>query len=373
MQFPGNSQIKKIRVNLFNPFHPWSNILSEAYIIKNLMPKLYWISNLRVFATIMVVLIHTSGGALFHFKDMPQSWWAGNIVGGFGRFAVPVFVMISGALLLGKEIEFFSFIQKRFLRVWVPFTLWVIIYVLYHNYFETKPYSFQTALTQYFTGGNYLYGHLWFVYMILGLYLITPFLNNWLLKSNESQINILLGFLFTISCGIHLIKRPLGIHIPNDLQNFGGYIGYFVAGYVLKNKQFNINKLWYLFVFTIGYLMLIFGSFYLVENTGKFDLFFYDYFSPSVFLMSISIFMFFKETFNHEFLPQLMNPLDKFSFGIYLCHLQIITILSRKFGLNWAWHTPIIGIFAHAGLTLIIAFFLIWGLSKLPKSQWLIG
>ena len=337
------------------------------------MPKLYWISNLRVFATIFVILIHTSGGALFHFKDMPQSWWAANIIAGFGRFTVPVFVMISGALLLGKEMEFFGFIQKRFLRVWVPFTLWVIVYVLYHNFFETKPYSFQTALIQYFTGGNYLYGHLWFVYMILGLYLVTPFLNNWLLKAKDSQIYILLGFCFIMSCVIHLIKRPLNIHIYRDLQNFVGYIGYFVAGYVLKNKQFNINKLWYVFVFIIGYLLMIFGSYYLVKTTGKLDMFFYDYFSPSTFLMSISIFLIFKNIFNYEFLPKIMNPLDKFSFGIYLCHLQIITILSRKFGINWAWHPPLVGIFCQAGLTLIIAFILIWGVSKLPKSQWLIG
>jgi surface polysaccharide O-acyltransferase-like enzyme len=337
------------------------------------MPKLYWISNLRVFATIMVILIHTSGGALFHFKDMPQSWWVANLVAGFGRFTVPVFVMISGALLLGKEIEVLNFIQKRFLRVWVPFTLWVIIYVLYHNYFEIKPYAFQTALTQYFTGGNYLYGHLWFVYMILGLYLVTPLLNKWLLKANEVQINILLGCCFTMSCVIHLIKRPLGIHIPNDLQNFGGYIGYFVAGYVLKNKQLTINKFWFLFVFIVGYSLLVFGSYFLVKTTGKLDMFFYDYFSPSVFLMSISIFMFFKKTFNYEFLPKIINPLDKFSFGIYLCHLQIITILSRKLTLNWAWHPPVLGIFAHAALTLTIAFILIWALSKFPQSQWLIG
>lgn len=337
------------------------------------MPKLYWITNLRVFATIMVILIHTSGGALTHFKDMPQSWWAGNIIAGFGRFSVPVFVMISGALLLGKEIEVFSFIQKRFLRIWVPFTLWVIIYVLYHNYFETKPYSFQTALNQYFTGGNYLYGHLWFVYMILGLYLVTPILNKWLLKANNSQVYTLLGFCFTMSCVIHLIKKPLEIHIPHDFQNFLGYIGYFVAGYILKDKKFKVNNLWYLIVFNFGYLLMIFGSFYLMKTSGKFDMFFFDYFSPSTFLMSLSIFMFFKETCNYEFLPKIMTQFDRFSFGIYLCHLQIITILSRKFSINWVWNPPFLGIIIHAGLTLIIGFVLIWTLSKLPKSHWLIG
>jgi surface polysaccharide O-acyltransferase-like enzyme len=68
-----------------------------------------------------------------------------------------------------------------------------------------------------------------------------------------------------------------------------------------------------------------------------------------------------------------MNPLDAASFGIYLSHYLIITILSHKFMINWAWHPPLIGIFVHAGLTLIIAFVLTWGISKLPKGYWITG
>ena len=154
------------------------------------MPKYYWITNLRVLATIIVVVIHTSGGVLFHYNTIPHSsWWIGNVISNFGRFSVPVFVMISGALLLGREIDLFPFLQKRFVRVWIPFTIWVIIYVFYHNIFERNPYSFSKAFVDYLTMGGGLYGHLWFIYMILGLYLLTPFINYFLLK----EIHLLRG------------------------------------------------------------------------------------------------------------------------------------------------------------------------------------
>lgn len=338
------------------------------------MPKLYWITNLRVLATIIVVLIHTSGGMLFHYKTIPHSWWwIGNIISSFGRFSVPVFVMISGALLLGRDIELFPFLQKRFIRVWVPFTIWVIIYVLYHNIFERNPHSFQKAFLDYLTLGGGLYGHLWFVYMILGLYLLTPFINHFVLKATNQEINFFLLLCF-ISCSVFpLINKFFGLVIKLDLQNLGGYLGYFVAGYILKNREFNWNKWFYVAGFAIGFGIAIFGNYWLIIPQGKLDDYFYHYLSPNIILMSLSIFLFFKETSNKAFYPSIMDNLDKASFGIYLSHYLIITILSHKFSINWRWNAPIIGIFTHAILTLIISYLLIWVLSKLPKSHWITG
>ncbi|MBC7406854.1 MAG: acyltransferase family protein [Arcicella sp.] len=338
------------------------------------MPKLYWITNLRVLATIFVVIIHTSGGILFHYNNIPHSsWWIGNIVSSFGRFAVPVFVMISGALLLGKEIELFAFLQKRFIRVWIPFTIWVIIYVLYHNIFENNSHSFSKALIDYLTMGGSLYGHLWFIYMILGLYLLTPFINHFLSKATNQEVNFFLLLCF-ISCSIFpLINKFLGIQIKLDLQNFGGYIGYFVAGYVLKNREINWNKWLYVTGFLVGYGIALFGNYWLILSKGKLDDYFYQYLTPNIILMSLSIFLFFKDVLNKEFYPSIMNNLDKASFGIYLSHYLIITILSHKLKINWLWNPPIIGILTHAGLTLIISFLLIWTLNKLPKSHWITG
>jgi surface polysaccharide O-acyltransferase-like enzyme len=339
------------------------------------MPKLYWITNLRVFATIMVILIHTSGGGLLRFTSIPHEWWwTCNVINGFGKFSVPVFVMISGALLLGKEIDIFSFLQKRFLRVWLPFTVWVIISVLYNNSFEYRHHSLPKAFVDYLSMGSYsLYGHFWFIYMLLGLYLITPFLNYFILKAKPNEVYFFL-FLCFVSCSIFpLIKEFTGIAIRLDLQNFGGYIGYFVAGYVLKNSNLQLNKWIYVLGFLIGFGITIFGYYWQILPQGKLNPYFYSYLNPNVILMSLTIFMFFKDVLNREIYPKIMNSLDAASFGIYLSHYLIITILSHKFMINWAWHPPLIGIFTHAGLTLIIAFVLTWGISKLPKGYWITG
>jgi surface polysaccharide O-acyltransferase-like enzyme len=338
------------------------------------MPKLYWISNLRVFATIMVVFIHTSGGALFSFHKISHHWWwVANAVSGLGRFTVPVFVMISGALLLGKEIDLYTFLKKRFLRVWIPFTVWTVIYVLYHNFFERNPIHFQKAFINYLTGTGGLYGHLWFVYMILGLYLVAPFVNKWVTYTSGQEITFFLFICFISTTVFQFIKHFYKIDVRFDLTNFGSYIGYFVAGFALKNRSFNLNKWWYLVFFLIAYGITLYATYYYSVQNGKYYGYFYDYFSPNSVLMTLAIFMFFKECLNIDFAPNIIGSLDKASFGIYLAHLLIINILSRKFGINWAWHQPIIGIFAHAVFTLVISFCLIWLISKLPKSEWLVG
>ncbi|MES2797686.1 MAG: acyltransferase family protein [Bacteroidota bacterium] len=338
------------------------------------MPKQYWISNLRVFATICVVFIHTSGGALFRFgKISAETWWSANLINGFGRFTVPVFVMISGALLLGKEIEIWSFLQKRLLRVWVPFTIWVVIYIAYHNIFEHHPISLKRAFSDYLIGGNGQYGHLWFIYMILGLYLFTPVLNYFIVKATEVEIIYLLLICFLSTTVFQFAKEFFKLPISLDLSNFGSYLGYFVAGYYLKNKTFSFNKYWYLLGFLMGYTATLYGTYWLSGQHGKYTRYFYDYFSPNSVLMSLSIFLFFKEMLNKDLVPKVIETLDRTSFGIYLVHLLIINILSRKFAINWAWHPPIWGIVTHASLTLIISFILIWIISKLPFGNWVVG
>lgn len=348
--------------------------MQQTINIENPTQKQYWIANLRVLATIAVVFIHTAGGALVNFGKIPATtWWYANVISGFGRFTVPVFVMISGALLLGKDIELFAFLKKRFLRVWLPFTVWVIIYIGYHNIFEQNTIGFKNAFLGYLSGGKGQYGHLWFVYMILGLYLFTPIINHFILKATNVEIKYLLILSFVSTSVFLFLHQFLALKIRLDIGNFGGYLCYFVAGYFLNKIHTSLNRFWLGLLFLVGYLITIFGTFWLSNNSGKYAGYFYDYFSFSTVAMSISIFLFFKKAFNQSFLPKIMEPLDRASFGIYLAHLLIINILSRKMAINWAWHPPFIGIVSHACLTILISFIIVWTLSRLPFGKWLVG
>lgn len=339
------------------------------------MPKQIWVTNLRVLATLSVILLHASSGGIFSYKTIPHTWyWICDITNSFGFFAVPCFVMLSGYLLLGRyDGNLLGFLQKRFTRVWLPFTLWIGIYLAYFIFYEHHPSSLSSCLQKYL-GGDVLFGHLWFVYMILGMYLLTPFLSKWLTVASQHEIYFFL-FLSFISVAIFpLITRLTGFKIKFDLQNFGGYIGYYIAGYVLGNANTAAYKKYYPVVFISLWLFSAFGNYYeTITHEGKYQGNFYGYLTPNIILESIAIFLTFKHFFNVPILPKIISVFDTHSYGIYLAHALILRHFSRVYHLNWAYKHPLIGIPVHTLITIGVSTLLIVLLSKLPKGYWITG
>jgi surface polysaccharide O-acyltransferase-like enzyme len=339
------------------------------------MPKQIWVTNLRVLATLSVILLHASGGGIFSYNTIPLSWyWICNLTNSFGFFAVPCFVMLSGYLLLGRyDGNLVSFLQKRFTRVWLPFTLWIGIYLAYRIFYEHRANSISTCIQKYL-GGDVLYGHLWFVYMILGMYLLTPYLSRWLKTATQQEVYFFL-FLSFISASIFpLITKITGFPIKFDLQNFGGYIGYYVAGYVLGNADTSAYKKYYPFIFLSAWLLSTFGNYYETMNhAGKYQGNFYNYLSPNIIIDAVAIFLAFKHWLNIEILPKVTNLFDKYSYGIYLVHELVLRHLSRVYHINWIYKHPLIGISLQTSLTIVLSTLIILLLSKLPKGYWITG
>src|SRR5690349_17287048 len=104
--------------------------------------NLDWINNLRMIALFAVIILHTTSPVLGQYHKVPMwIWLTGDFYNSLVRFAVPVFVMISGALLLNKEYELSDFLKKRLSRVVIPFLFWSCIYIVYMFYNEELDYS----------------------------------------------------------------------------------------------------------------------------------------------------------------------------------------------------------------------------------------
>jgi len=103
-----------------------------------------WIDNLRVLATISVIFLHVSASVTAKFGSISFiTWTIGNIYNSSVRFCVPIFVMITGALLLPKDYEISDFLKKKFIRVVLPFVFWGIIYLLFLVYVkDSQGYKF---------------------------------------------------------------------------------------------------------------------------------------------------------------------------------------------------------------------------------------
>ena len=341
-----------------------------------------WINNLRVLATFCVIFLHASSPLLDHAVFTQDSvglpWLIGNLYEGSVRFCVPVFLMLSGALLLGHDQPFRIFIKRRYTRVAVPLLFWSLVYIVYygfslHGWDNKQPLEILQMTSDQLRNGVAF--HMWYVYMILGLYLFIPILNLWIKNSTEKQVLFFLGmWLYTI-----LAKMPVFsfLSIGIDLSPFSGYIGYLLLGYYLSVTQFKSQYILAaaLGLIIAGNLFTIFASWRSSLSLGKTDSEWYEYLSINVIVSSTGIFLFFK---NLAFpaapakITRLVNLVARHSYGIYLIHVLVLRWLSLA-QIDCYLISPVFGTPITAILCLYMSLAFVWLAGKLPYGKYFAG
>ena len=340
-----------------------------------------WIDSLRVSATLAVIFVHVNGDILYQYGSISNlDWWTGNVYGSCLRFCVPIFLMISGALILPKSYKSLGeYLKKRVLRILFPFLFWSIIYVarlifikLNQGEYMTFTENLKFICDKLFMSSASV--HLWYIYLIIGLYLFFPIIGKWINNSSKREIEYFIGIWFiTLFLPIPLVKD----FIPHiELSYFSGYIGFPILGYYLTkfNFEFNQKKLIYILLILTGFLITLFGTYFDSERRGHFELMaFYNYRSPNVALLSIGIFLLFKDFVQCSAkTSSVILFFSKYSYGTYLIHVLVLVILS-KVGFTYSFIHPIIGMPVTSVLCLIISTIMIWGVNKLPFGKYISG
>ena len=167
---------------------------------------------LRILAACAVVMIHTAGAFIEAFDNNTTSFMIGNAFRSLSRFAVPVFFMISGALMLDekKNIPAKKMMKSSFHILALTFS-WSLIYAL--GYHLIKPIVFGEAIIiadflDAFFNGHY---HMWFLYVLFGLYIITPILRLFVKKENAKLIRNYLLFSIVICFALSFILSDITI------------------------------------------------------------------------------------------------------------------------------------------------------------------
>mgnify|MGYP001138089363 CR=1 FL=1 len=336
------------------------------------MKRLLYIDWLRIYATIAVVFIHVSAGLVGKMDPTHLSGWlAGNFFETLSRSSVPIFVMISGALLLQteKKLTYIDFLKKRTSKVLIPLVAWSAIFYSYGVYAGYFPSSVTHAISLFLQNG--ITSHLWFLYMIIGLYLITPLLLILIKHSTQQDLHYFLLLWIYASFGAKLIQFLLHISIPIELSFVSNYIGYFVLGYYLH--IYEISKKWRKILYFSAIIGLICTFFFTYLGTvhmhGDIEMFWYEYFSPNVGIASAGLFVFFRSYFqdNHGKIPFLFDQINKGSLGIYILHYFLLgNFLYRIFPHIVAHVHPIIAIPIDVLITLIISLLITRSLQQLP-------
>jgi surface polysaccharide O-acyltransferase-like enzyme len=339
--------------------------------------KLVWADNVRAIATVAVILLHVSA-PLVPREGFNFDWWTGNLVQSLVRFCVPEFFMLTGLLLFDKQYELFSFLKKRFSRIIIPFLFWSFFYILFdiglkirHGEKLDLLSAIGFIINQYKTGSYY---HLWFIYVMIGLYLITPMISGWIRACSNREI---LYFLVIWSVTL-MLKYPIFFYFKTniDLSYFTGYLGFMVLGYYL-GRRIIINKkkkdLIAIGLFLYGILVSIFGTYFLFNGSGKLDELYYEYLTPNVSASAIGVFLFFKDKqLDNSFLKRIRNYISKYSYGIYLCHVLVLIAL-YKIGITCDFLNPLIGLPLTTILCISISCLLIAVIKKLPLGKYVSG
>jgi len=339
-----------------------------------------WISNLRIIALYAVIILHSTSPLLMAYGKVPAAdWWAADFLNALVRFAVPVFVMITGALLLHREYEIGDFLKKRLTRVVIPFLFWSLVYIWYSWYIEEITFGpdvwldVKQILHLLKNGSSY---HLWYVYMLIGLYFFIPVIGKFVRNASEKEILYFLIVWF----GVMAITQPyLNRFNPAvDMHYFAGYAGYLVLGHYLAFKDFNIKylRLWMTLLFVFSIVLIAVGSFLIIQYPKYPGTMFYEPVNPAVLMLSVSIFIVVKLSVP-KVSPVIIRMRDfagKYNYGIYLGHALVLYFLDDPFGISFKLCTPLVSIPLTALVCFLISLLMIWLINKLPFfGKWISG
>ena len=369
-----------------------------------------WLDVVRFIAMFTVVCCHCTDPFNFYPGTAPNigeiKLW-GAIYGSVLRPCVPLFVMITGALLLPVRGDASTFYKKRIPRVFYPFLIWSVLYNLFpwitgllglnpQIILDFFPYAGEEVMQQSFSVSleyilmipfnfSILAVHMWYIYLLIGLYLYLPVFSAWVEKASERA-----KLMFLLAWGVTLLLPYYYQFVSNYLWGtcswtsfgmlyaFAGFNGYLLLGHYLKNLEWSLKKTLAIGIpmFAVGYAVTFLGFRHITalpEYTDEMLELFFTYCSLNVVMMTIPVFMLAKKVkVNSERMKKALANLTVCGFGIYMIHYFFTgpsVVLMRAINMPIGLQIPVAAILAFA-----VSWGLVWLIYRAGKvAKYIVG
>ena len=318
---------------------------------------------LRVIAMCMVVVIHVSNVYSRSFGIISNKSFLVSL--GFNtisRVSVPIFLMISGALLVDRSFNKNKYF-KRIIKYLILIIVWDIIYLLWEYFYLGITYNrlYMLFIEPY-------RAHLWFLYTILTLYIIQPLLKLILDKSSKTTKILLLLMWFILST-LSLVNFNIA-----SIFTIFSYIGFFIIGkylydYIKNNNLKKYNLIFILLIIINISLSIYFNYTYSLKYNRFYNLFF-AYRSPFIIISSLALFTLVITNYRKEKLPKIIKYLSEVSLGVYLIHGIFLDITIKLF--NYQLTNVLYGIPLFALIILILSIISVSILKKIKYVNYII-
>jgi|YelNatPaOPRAMG01_1025707.scaffolds.fasta_scaffold25385_4 surface polysaccharide O-acyltransferase-like enzyme len=341
---------------------------------------------IRTVAIIGVILLHAANDLTIQQPNTLEifRWTTVDVYQSLGRIGVPLFILLSGALLLvptKADESMRNFFRKRFLRVGLPFVFWVIIYFLWD--FTVK----QQAVTTNFIVQGLLSGpyyHFWYIYMLFGLYLLTPVLRVVVAYAKRSVIKFFLAVWFIGSALLPILDLLTPYRVDSNLLTVPLYVGIYMLGVFLVDVHLKRSQL--ALYITAGVALTAVFTYALAATIGGATMYYFqDYSSATMILASASVFLLLlsyapptlQQDGGHPSAGRrLLHVISESTLAIYFLHLIVIETLQNGylgFAINGNTINSIVGVPLMTALTLFLCLAIVVPLKKVPYLKKLIG
>lgn len=340
---------------------------------------------IRFTAIFLVILLHSTG---FPYRFLnPQittmdviNWTTTSTYATIGMLGVPLFVMLSGGLLLNPdkaEEPLKVFFRKRFDRIGLPFIFWTLVYFVWTFTFLGTPFTLFNVGQGLLTGSYY---HLWFVYLLIGLYTVTPIIRVLVKYLDRKLFSLLLFLWFIGTTTTPFIHTFTSFHFDPVLFVFFDWIGYYLLGIYLINASFKRSTA--IIVLIVGLLGSVLGDWVVTATFGeRLTGYFHNYMSAPIIIASAAAYYYFTTVKRNSVKsPTVFNRfvawVSKNTLPIYLIHMIIlITFTEGVFGLyfNTITYLPLIDSPVFACIVFGVSAIMVYLLKKIPYITRLIG
>lgn len=319
-------------------------------------------------------------------------WITVSVYQSIGRMGVPLFVMLTGALLLapGKQDEPLGvFFKKRFSRIGLPFLFWGALYFIWDFYVQNIQIT-QAFLINSFLNGPYF--TFWYLYMLTGLYLATPLLRVMVASASQKLMKYFIALWFVGTALVPLIPfltsgafSSTAYYLDGNVFVIPSYVGYFVLGAYLVNVKV-VNRKLLAGLTALGVALSALGTYVIAMTVGGGTTYFFqEYVSPTMILAAVPFFLLLNshnpkpataDAIKPSWTKRIMHVISENTLPIFLFHMMVIYTLQHGLlgvTLNGDVVNSVVGVPLMAGLTLAICLAVMIPLKKLPIVKKLVG
>ena len=349
------------------------NLIQESMNEISKSKRIVYLDLLKVIGIFLMVANHCVDNVTPMERAEPWYNLWGSVYNSFTRPAIPLFMMVTGILLLPTRMEMSAFYQKKITRVLLPFLVWSVLYNLFPWFTGLLGYDAST-INLFFKWAEPSQAfadtwqnicripfnfsafsvQMWYVYLLIGTYLYLPIFSAWVEKSDKKSQRIFLG-IWAISLFIPYLRNFLTGNLWGECSwnefgmfyYFAGFNGYLLLGHHLVKYPLQISNtkkyLVALVAFALGYGITLTGFKEATAVPGQSEAMvelFFTFCSPNVALMSLAIFLVCQDvTFSSSKLNRFITNFSVCTFGIWMCHYFFV---GPVYLLVRSWEAPVL-------------------------------